>query len=382
MQPELNLPNPGAEMALEQEIKKARVTIKTDGYDMSLGELMSLYRNQELVINPEFQRYFRWEESQKTRFVESLLLGIPIPPIFVFQRDDGIWELVDGLQRLSTMLEFTGLLRKPDGSRHEPSVLEGTKYLPSLSGKRWERQEGDREDAAFSPAQQLEIKRSRMRVEILKKGSDPYTKYELFQRLNTGGSSLSEQEVRNCVMVMVDRTFYQWIVELSHFPAFEETISQTQYAEKRQKDVELALRFVVFRNREYESGLDIHEFLDHNMIDLAMDDELDRSNEKAVFERTFSLLFDALGEGVFKRYDGDKFVGQFLISAFEFIAIGVAKNLDRIEALGREESKAYLRERVPEVWRDETFRQHSGAGVRGTTRVGKLIPRGIEFFSV
>ena len=74
---------------LEREISSARKEIVADGYDMSIGEVMNLYRDKELIIDPEFQRYFRWETPQKTRFIESLLLGIPIPPIFVFQTKKG-----------------------------------------------------------------------------------------------------------------------------------------------------------------------------------------------------------------------------------------------------------------------------------------------------
>lgn len=87
-------------MSLEDQILAARREIKPDGYDMSVGEIMNLYRNKELVINPAYQRLFRWKPLQKTRFIESLLLGIPIPPIFVFQSELGVWELIDGLQRM------------------------------------------------------------------------------------------------------------------------------------------------------------------------------------------------------------------------------------------------------------------------------------------
>ena len=93
---------------LEQQIETASRQIVSDGYDMSVGELISLYKEKELIINPSYQRLFRWEESQKTKFIESLLLGIPIPPIFVFQKADGIWELIDGLQR---NLDDTGVCR-------------------------------------------------------------------------------------------------------------------------------------------------------------------------------------------------------------------------------------------------------------------------------
>jgi len=109
-------------MSLEKELEKARQEIVSDGYDMSVGEIMNLYKDKEIVINPAFQRFFRWEPYQKTRFIESLLLGIPIPPIFVFQNPGGEWELIDVLQRLSTIFEFVGILRLPDGVSDAESV--------------------------------------------------------------------------------------------------------------------------------------------------------------------------------------------------------------------------------------------------------------------
>jgi len=98
-------------MALQEEINEKKKEISTDGYPMSIGELMSLYKEGELDIHPEFQRFFRWSIQQKSKLIESILLGIPIPSIFVSQRQDGIWDVVDGLQRLSTIFEFIGLLR-------------------------------------------------------------------------------------------------------------------------------------------------------------------------------------------------------------------------------------------------------------------------------
>jgi uncharacterized protein with ParB-like and HNH nuclease domain len=73
---------------LEEEIQLKKNEISTDGYPMSLGELSSLYRDGELDIHPEFQRFFRWTHLQKTKLIESILLGIPIPSIFVSQRED------------------------------------------------------------------------------------------------------------------------------------------------------------------------------------------------------------------------------------------------------------------------------------------------------
>lgn len=366
-------------MSLEDEIQRAAREIATDGYEMSIGELMSLYRDQELVVNPEFQRYFRWKIIQKSRFIESILLGIPVPAVFVFQTEDGTWELVDGLQRLSTIFEFAGILRLDDGY-YEPSTLAGTKLLPSLEGKKWESAPVDGTNA-LTRSQQLQIRRARMRVEILRKESDAQSKYELFQRLNTGGSALSQQEVRNVIMLMINRKFYTWVSNLSRYEPFVATVVQTDEAEKRQKDVELVVRFVVLRNVPYQSGSDVHEYLDDSVVQLATQEDFDYTGEGEVFESTFRLLDRAMGVDAFKRYSDDgRFLGQFLMSSFEAVAVGISKNIRSILELGEEEQHALVRSKIQELWDNPKFKQNSGAGVRGTTRLANLIPLGEEFF--
>jgi Protein of unknown function DUF262 len=366
-------------MSLEDEVRKSRKEITTDGYEMSLGEIMSLYSSKELIINPQYQRYFRWDISQKTKFIESILLGIPLPAIFVFQSEQGVWELVDGLQRISTILEFTGLLRKEDSDAlYPPSILEGTKMLPSLARSSWNG-EGHR---GLPKPLQLDFKRARMRVEILKRESDPQSKYELFQRLNTGGSTLTEQEIRNCVMVMIDPTFATWVNSLTEYPAFRNSIAITDNAERRQKASELVLRFIVYRHRPYEGGLDVHEYLDDGLIHIASDSQFNRATEAKAFKDTFGLIFNALGDDAFRRYDGSKFSGMFLISAFEAITIGVSQNLDRLKSLAKPKRSAFVRDKVKALWKDSTFRKNSGAGVRGTTRLSNLLPLAESFFRI
>ena len=102
---------------LQAQIDERSREINTDNYPMSIGELASMYRDKEIEIHPEFQRFYRWTHTQKTRLIESILLGIPVPPIFVAQREDGVWDVVDGLQRLSTILEFMGLLKDETATR-------------------------------------------------------------------------------------------------------------------------------------------------------------------------------------------------------------------------------------------------------------------------
>lgn len=134
------------------------------------------------------------------------------------------------------------LVETATGQTRPGLVLEGTKFLPSLSNTVWSLQPPEGK-SAIGVKQQLQIKRARIRVEILKQESDVHAKYELFQRLNTGGVGLSEQEVHNCVAVMIDEDFYHWLKRLAETEDFQKAIDQTEYSLQQQNHVELALRF-------------------------------------------------------------------------------------------------------------------------------------------
>src|SRR5262245_27916411 len=84
--------------------------LRTQGKDFSFNELLNMYSEKELSVNPEFQRLFRWPESNESRFIESLILELPLPPIFVIEVDEGKYELIDGLQRFASYLHFRGEL--------------------------------------------------------------------------------------------------------------------------------------------------------------------------------------------------------------------------------------------------------------------------------
>ena len=186
---------------LEKEIESARKTVHVDSYPMSIGELVNLYRDGDLNIQPEFQRIFRWKDWQKSQFIESILLGIPIPSIFVAQQHDGRWDVVDGLQRISTILQFLGLLKDENGECLKPLELQATKYLPTLDGKvcfddNLPNPEENFDNEKYQkrlihPNIQRAFKREKIDLKIIKKESNEDAKLELFQRLNTGGSKIS-----------------------------------------------------------------------------------------------------------------------------------------------------------------------------------------------
>jgi hypothetical protein len=364
-------------MRLQSEIDRAAADIHTDAYAMSIGEVVNLYRDDELVIRPAFQRLFRWTTYQKSRLIESILLGIPIPSIFVSQRDDGVWEVVDGLQRLSTVLEFMGELKNENGKRRSPTVLVRTKYLPDLEGRTYEI--GKR---PLDSAQRIVFKRSKLDIKIVKEAAQAKTKYDLFDRLNSGGAILSDQEFRNSLIVMSDPTFMDWLEGVRSTPDFQLSVAPSDKQSDEQYDLELIVRFLVLINRSEENlsqFKDLRELLTDSILEYAEDAGFDRDQQRDLFLRTFAVLNQALGGSAFRRYDADtdRFLGGFSVSAFEVVSIGVAVNLAKWESATADQLKA----RVGSVWSDADFKRYGGGGINPTTRIPRTVALGHKLFA-
>lgn len=366
---------------LEQEIASAQRLVRTDAYQMSIGEIVTMYDDAELVINPDFQRLFRWEIGQKSKLIESILLGIPLPPIFVFEREDGAWELIDGLQRLSTILEFMGKLRTPDGGLEGPSILEETKYLPSLRNCVWEA--SDRvvstpiiEQRPLGKSFQLAIRRARLGVEILKRPSDDKTKFDLFQRLNAGGTQANPQELRNCIMIMINPAYFRAVKDAAETEPIIRVIGVSEDQVERQRHLELAVRVLVHSNVPYSTNLDVEEYIDDGIVQLAAAGDAEKATR--LLTRTFELLDRAAGNGALRRYEDGRHVGKVGLVALEGIAVGVAKNLLAIEALP--DAVGFVRGKLQEFWSQPEAARFVSPGLRGTTRIQRTVPFGADWF--
>ncbi len=363
---------------LQLQIDVKRKDIHSDQYPMSVGELANLYKESELDVHPEFQRFYRWSPEQKSRFVESILLGIPIPSLFVAQRDDGKWDVIDGLQRLSTLFQLMGLLRDQEGVKIPPLTLTATKYLPALEGKTWA---GSDPKSRLSSAQQLLIKRAKLDLKIILRESDESAKFELFQRLNAGGTQLSDQEIRNAMLVAANPTFYEWLQSLAKYQAFVDCTPLSERSYEERYDVELVLRFIILRQLDSDTlgkiG-DLSDFLTDRMMEIAGKFDRHQSSEDAAFKRTFDFLNENMGADAFRRYDVNRtrFTGGCLISAFEAVAIGLGFHAAKPFKL----SKEVLPNKIKGLWSNETFTGSSGAGIRASTRIPKVVLLGRMVF--
>lgn len=366
---------------LTDEVLAAQRTVKTDAYQMSIGEIVNMYIGSELVINPSFQRLFRWESHQKSKFIESLLLGIPLPPIFVFETDDGTWELIDGLQRVSTVLEFMGHLRDGDGNLVAPSVLDATKYLPSLYNTVWEPSDLIT-DLPLDKQKELEreyrlaIRRARLGVEILKRPSDVKTKFDLFQRLNAGGTVANNQELRNCVMIMIDDQAFGLIKTAAENANFLGICSVSEDQRDKQKHLEMATRFLVMAFCPYDGKLDVDDFLNDGIANLLAEGNIQKQVQ--TMEQTFNLLHSAMGMDSLKKHINDRPSGKVSYAQFEGIAVGIGRNLDAIMQL--QDPLNFLREKIASFWMAPTIIPIIGSVMKAPYRLQKTIPFGQQHF--
>jgi hypothetical protein len=324
--------------------------IRTTAVDFSFGELLNLHNDKEIVIRPEYQRLFRWSNEQRSRLIESILLGLPIPPIFLIEDDDGVLELIDGLQRTSSVLQFMD-----HEAINEPElVLDGCDILERINGKTY---------ATLSTSEKLKVKRTPIRATIINKSGDSFVKYEMFKRLNTGGSLLSPQEIRNCSSRMVDggEEFYEAIQELAALPEFVTTISRLPETSKEQRaDEELVLRyFAVTTFREGYKG-NIEEWLNEFMERILFGNhKFDIDASKSRFSRVFSLIDEKLADQAFTRFNSQgNATGRLAPAYFEAVVAAFDEAYDELAALSSETLLA----RIKTAFTSQDFKDATGPG--------------------
>lgn len=352
--------------------------VRTRTLDFSFNELADMHEQGELVIQPEFQRMFRWSDGSQSRFIESLLLELPVPPIFLIERDDRVYELIDGLQRISSFLHFRGQL-VVDDERWSPLILTDCDIVPELNGRTYEH---------LPRALEIKLKRSYIRAEILRKESDPRLRYYMFKRLNTGGERLSEQEIRNATIRLLSNDFNQFLMQLADNPDFiycTDAISDN--SRKRKLDQELVLRFFALKNNIAAYKHDVSDFLTEYMEDVSDPEtstQFDYSAEKAVFEKTFVTvrkIADLLDYGpkVFGNVQKNgQPRAQFSVYHYESIVVGLQSVISWIDVDDREQLQV-LAAVVRDGKSDQEFLTNIGPGkndrVPMAARVGYFASR-------
>jgi Protein of unknown function DUF262 len=174
------------------ELNEERRRVDVAVADLTLREVVRMVSDGELNAAPAYQRKFRWKQADESRLIESLLLGLPVPSVFVASNDDFTLEVVDGLQRVSTIVHFLDPSKEDLQriGRNAPLKLQELDKLTTLEGKTY---------ASLPEDVQRYFGRLSLRITTLTDKSDASVRFQLFERLNRGAIALSSQDVRTVV---------------------------------------------------------------------------------------------------------------------------------------------------------------------------------------
>lgn len=305
---------------LYEEWKGTVKQVNVEKYSVSVSELINWYNNSRLKINPIYQRFYRWDNVQKSELIESILLGFPIPPLFLYKSDDeGQFEVLDGLQRLATIFEFTGCLNREELiPKYELKKLEKTPFLKELVGKDWFDLKIQGLDFSF-------LSRSLDFIILDSNKNDKTLKYKLFRRLNKSSTVLEPQEIRNATIAEIDLDLYQKITLAFSKQLKLDFLSETEKSHR--KDIELFIMFLLIKSyllvdKEEILNLKKESANFRELLDSFTDTLIGNKEFIELGLKEFEIFIEITKEFGFKKYDikKDKFQGLFINVFFEITA--------------------------------------------------------------
>jgi uncharacterized protein DUF262 len=293
-----------AELTNQLDEQKRKVSFDT--YDITVQQLIAMFRDGAIDVAPVYQRQYRWDLARQSRLIESLLLGIPVPSLFMAANADGSWELVDGVQRLLTLMHFAAepALRDKAGLA-DALRLEGLDKLTDFNGLAFDE---------LPKSVQLQFLLRPVKVVTLNDKSDLVVRFDLFERLNTGGIALTPQEIRSCIY---RGEFDSFLERLSKRKSFLVVVRLPESAERDGTRQEYVLRFFAFLENYQEFKHSVIDFLNDYMGSASK--SFDYEANARLFRRTFDALAKALPTGLSRRSNRTT-----PVNLYEAVAVGAA----------------------------------------------------------
>lgn len=319
---------------LQDQLDKERRLVSFDSYDLTVSSLMEMIVSGAVFVPPEYQRQFIWEPKRQSTLIESVFLGIPVPSIFMAANADATWEVVDGVQRLGSMCHFIGtedLLNKID--RAEPLEISGLEKLSMLN------------ETSFSQLPksiQLYFQTRFLKVVVLNDKSDLSVRFDLFERLNTGGVTLTEQEIRNCVY---RGPFNESLKELASSADLRKVVVLGDRAPGGAYE-DVVLRFFAYLNNyqnfDHLVKTFLNEYMEKHKASPVPKNQID------LFNQTFAELVAALPNGVVRTR------AKSPVNLAEAIAVGTALSI--------KSGKSPVPAKIQALLTDENLKKFTGAG--------------------
>lgn len=294
----------------------------------------ALKRPDWMRLQPFYQRRKRWDIKRKSKLIESFIMNIPVPPCFLFESDFARYEVMDGQQRISTIRDF-----------YENNFkLKGLEQWPELNGRQY--------NNLPSEIRKGLDRRSISYIVLLKEsastgGDEMLLRQQVFERLNTGGVHLENQEIRHCIY---HNEFDKLLLELSRHPRMRSAWGLPNYSQEedanpsdkllnnahfsKMRDAEFVLRFLALRHRERYSG-GLQQFLDRYMVRSRKFNSNDIEALRGIFNDTIELASSIYGADLFKPWvtKQHRYARKPQIAFADAVMIGLSENLEHRETL-------------------------------------------------
>lgn len=278
-------------------------TVKVSRDQYSTFEIKRMVENtQEIQLAPGFQRGKVWKAEQKCELIESILMGIPIPVVYVFEDTAGIKQMVDGRQRISAIIDYM----------NGRFALKGLRMLPSFDGKRFK---------DLEPLYRSKIERYQVPVYVIEPPTPERVKYDIFDRVNRGGTRLNNQEMRNALYQGPATELLERLAKTESFL----TATGHGIKSQRMRDRYVILRFLAFylvrsgkRETTYRSNID--DFLAETMKYLNGPGSSDIPSLEEVFHQAMDRSFRVLGGDAFRFPVQNTYRRPINMALFEVLA--------------------------------------------------------------
>ena len=290
---------------LQEQLDTQKRKVDFDTYDITVKEIVNMVAENIIDIAPEYQRLFQWRDDRQSKFIESVLLGIPTPSLFMATNPDGTWEVIDGVQRLSTLIHFSdndNAKRRTDISGD--LILKDLGKLSNFNNKTF---------ADMPKNIQMNFHLKPIKVTTLSDKSDKKVRFDLFERLNTGGLRLSDQEIRNCIY---KGEFREFIKNIAQNDYFRKVVKLPKNKEDNATYEELVLKFFAYLNDQKSFVHSVVDFLNDYMEKATR--KFDYNSNREIFEYVFSTLASVLPMGIRRK-------AKTPVILYEAMSVGAAR---------------------------------------------------------
>jgi Protein of unknown function DUF262 len=291
---------------IERRFDQSQNDLVLQASDFSLQGLKEMVDNDIIDLSPQYQRRERWDIERQSELIESFLLNVPVPPIYLAEEEYGVYSIIDGKQRITAVSDYL----------NNAFVLKGLESFPEINGARFR-------DLPKSLQSALRI-RPYLRVITLLKQSHAQLKYEVFIRLNRGGIQLNNQEIRNVAFRGALNDAIYDCASNGLLKAALKIDGPRSAAYQQMQDAEYVLRFLTLEKTWSTFAGSLSRSMDAFMLDHRGDPPNEIAELRRHFETAIERTSDLWGGVAFQRWDGQRWRQQALAGLFDAQMIAVS----------------------------------------------------------